>query len=143
MDIKEKIMKFRFIIYSLIGLGMISACATESLQNKVSSKYDNQVFSFHILENGHKRVMNVPNQDDFLDRHEGIIVRFSNDTSPEELTEFASSNGLHLKAKLVAGYYVFENKSNDSDIFTINNIMKRAKNITYLRPNWKSNFKPL
>ena len=65
-----------------------------------------------------------------------IIIAFKKGVHVD-LTAFSRKYSIELQKKLSIGYYIFQNKSNLSDLELIATIQKENKNrIKTIRPNW-------
>jgi len=71
----------------------------------------------------------------------GIIVAFKN-PQKVDLERFAATYGLKLKKKLITGYYIFENVSDQDDEVILAKILKEEKGLKTLKPNWTKNNRP-
>ncbi len=101
-----------------------------------------------IIDNGTERKIDIPNQSANRARKiikegaSGIIIAFKKGIKID-IKNFAKENNLKLRKKLIAGYYLFDNISTDSDILQILKIAKKNRlKIKTIRPNWGLNNKP-
>ncbi len=105
-----------------------------------------------ILDKGTKRIILIPKDENQtnkmtaysakqLESKEGIMVSFKN-TSQLSISEFETKYGLKFKKKLIIGYYIFKNISENSDTQIIANIIKNETNVKTVKPNWKLKNQP-
>jgi hypothetical protein len=76
------------------------------------------------------------NKLDKINSHVGLIMKFNINI---DIDDFSARFGLKFKTKLESiNYYIFENKSEFTDIVLINNILQTElkDSISTIRPNW-------
>jgi len=97
-----------------------------------------------VIENGRKRALiDFSNNSSIVANNiksakNGVVVRFK-DSSSVNIKEFETKYSLKLKTKLRIGYYIFYNKSSNTDATIINSIVAQEKNLDVVKPNWKMN----
>ena len=95
-----------------------------------------------IIDNGVERKIAIPTTPNGISarviesRQKSIIIAFKKGVHVD-LTAFSRKYSIELQKKLSIGYYIFQNKSNLSDLELIATIQKENKNrIKTIRPNW-------
>ena len=95
-----------------------------------------------IIDNGVERKISIPTAPNGISarmvesRQKSIIVAFKKGVHID-LAAFSRKYSIKLQKKLSVGYYIFENKSNLSDLELITTIQKENKSrIKTIRPNW-------
>ncbi len=106
-----------------------------------------------VIDNGVKRVISIPSApkaptfqvravEGIKKDGPGFIVAFKKGVKVD-IDNFAKKYNLKLKKKLIAGYYIFVNKSTLPDVKVMYNIMQENRDILKtVRPNWGFNNKP-
>jgi hypothetical protein len=138
----------KMIISGICGLVLlVTGIAAESSMDGTVSGYR----EITILDNGVQRkkyvrlpeirnsklsMSSVENNTSKNISKRGIVVVFKKGKKAD-LEHFASTYGLKLKKKLVTGYYIFENISDEDDTVILARILKEEKGIVTLKPNWK------
>jgi len=77
-----------------------------------------------------------------LQAKEGVVIKFK-DASLVDIQALEEKYQIHLKTKPIVGYYIFENQSKYMDIDLMSKIIENEKNILSIKPNWKTNMKPI
>jgi len=103
-----------------------------------------------IIDKGVKRTVpvNALEKKDSLQKstsktkhQKGLLVRFSKGAEVN-IEDFEKKYDLKLKQKMQIGYYIFKNKSKESDLTVMNRIIENEKDIDSIKPNWKKNNSP-
>ena len=141
----------------VLGLFMnhSAAFAKKAEQKEIHKNYTKVM----VLDKGVKRTLYLQNEEEnnTIQEHkinkigiystkmqaskDGLIIRFK-DPSKINVDEFEIKYGLKFKEKLVIGYYVFENVSQNSDIQIVSTIISNEKNVNTVKPNWKKKNQP-
>ncbi len=90
-----------------------------------------------IVDNGVVRKIYVSSKNGArtVMKERGIIISFKEKST--DISSFASKYKLKLKKRLSAGYYIFVNNSDISDIDLIKKISNESRDLVKtIRPNW-------
>ena len=97
---------------------------------------------FTIIDNGIERKIAIPTIPNGISarmvetRQKSIIIAFKKGVNID-IEAFSRKYSIKLQKKLSIGYYIFQNKSNLSDIELVSTIQKENINrIKTIRPNW-------
>ena len=114
--------------------------------------FSNEYKKIIVLDKGVKRVITVSKTDEQSSimstpikkntlSKEGVIIAFKEGIKVD-VEKLEIKYGLKFKKKLIIGYYIFYNVSNNSDEEIVLNIIDNEKNIKTVKPNWKKNNQP-
>ncbi len=114
--------------------------------------FSNEYKKIIVLDKGVKRVITVSKTDEQSSimstpikkntlSKKGVIIAFKEGIKVD-VEKLEIKYGLKFKKKLIIGYYIFYNVSNNSDEEIVLNIIDNEKNIKTVKPNWKKNNQP-
>ena len=76
-----------------------------------------------------------------VEQKKGLLIRFTKSENLD-IKDFEEKYALKLKEKMKIGYYIFQNKSKESDLVLMQRILKNETNIDSMKPNWKMKNSP-
>lgn len=131
----------------MLSLLLLSSGCSAASKQEIKKQNSERFTTVIILENSVIREKNILKDKnaksgfntysaDHLDSRDGIVVKFK-ESSKISISEFEAKYSLKLKEKLPAGYYIFSNKSSNSDIETVSQIIDNESSIKTVKPNWK------